>query len=208
MSECTIVSLMPFAVNEDKPGIFPNRYSIDASDTQLPVVATVKDAFYYIYLDDSRGSIKVPVPAKQVAKAIVDDFIQGQLEVNNNASPALFWVDGKLNTDEIKIKHSAILEDVKYKQLNWFTNLCRLADDDWQRYGKHSVISDLQRKAAFFLKWSLKEHPWMNSTVTESRVETVECPACGVKVKKGVIICSACKYIFDQKKYNELKFAL
>jgi hypothetical protein len=201
----TVVSYMPFPINEEKPGLFPPRYHIDASDMKTPSLLKIGTANHFVYLDESRGTLRVPDPSDQVARSICEDYIESQLGVDDDARPALFWVPEDVSAEEIKEKMKIEIARYLLKQKQWFTNVCMLADNDWNRYHQHNVISAFQRQCAKFIGLKQSEHEWMSPLTT---MESNACPACGTSVAKGVIICPNCKLILDKEKAKEFEFAI
>lgn len=187
---CTVVSLVPWEINEFKPGLIPGHFHIARSDSYEPQITYVGESRHNVYLDSSRGSLPVIDPSYQVAESLVKDFIDGQLVVGADQQPALFWIQGKLTIDEIKKNHSTRLKLASMRQKKWFVAICRLADDDWKRYQKHNVVSDNQRTAANIMNYKASDHPWMSmDEVSEQEL----CIHCRVRIDRESNICYNCK---------------
>lgn len=201
---CTVISLVPFEISEEKPGLVPGRYVIRASDTFEPQVLHVNKALHYVYLDETRGSLQVRDGPDEVARSIVDDYIVSQLGIEENARPALFWVPGELSVAQVKLQLSDRLSELREIQQNWFVNIARIADNDWARYHQHNVISNFQRKAAQLIGWRPEEHEWMSDKVI---LKPVKCPSCGNVVEIGTVVCPACRCVLDEEKHKSLTFA-
>jgi len=201
---CTVVSLVPFTIREEKPGLIPSRYFIPASDSIVPQILHVGPAMHYVYLDETRGNLQIRDAANEVARSLVQDYAGAQLVVNEDSTPGIFWVPGVHTAKEIEEKYSEQLVEVKIKQRKWFTLICRLADDDWNKFHQHNVVSDFQRRVATILGLNPEEHEWMNP---EIKIATVTCFACGSPVGLTIAVCPVCRCILDQDKYNKLKFA-
>jgi hypothetical protein len=203
---CTVISIVPFVIDETKPGLIPNRYVIPAAtkDVQILHVGT---AIHYVYIDETRGSLQVRTPSFEVAKSIVNDYVNAQLGISEDAAPGITWVNREITTDDVKKDPQLKIElaRLKIRQNNWFTAICKIADDDWTRYQKHSVISDFQRTAAETLGWDNTKHPWMKIPVME--LKSAKCPACAMSVSENSIVCPNCKCILDNEKYSKLTFA-
>lgn len=206
MSTATLVSLVPFPITEEKPGLIPNRFHIDPSDCVIPSLLHVEDAAHFIYLDEERGSLRVKDDAEQVARSLVYDYTSAQLAVTENAGPGMFWVPGKLKLKDIEEDFAHKIIEASERQKRWFTIICRIADDDFAKYHQHNVISDFQRIAATFLGLNPKEHIWMNLK-EEVRVEKVDCFGCGTPVNLNIAVCPVCTCILDEEKYAKLNFA-
>lgn len=203
--KCTVVSLVPFELLESKPGLIPPAFLIEASDGVTPTLLHVGNSLHYVYLDDTRGSLPVRGPSDVVARSIVTDYIESQLGVGDNARPGIFWVPGEWNLAEVNIKFKDRLEEAKRAQENWFINCCRIADDDWNKYHQHNVISNSQRKMAVMLGWDPKQHEWMApKSVTDA--SSAKCFACYSPLNNPEqMVCHVCKAVL--KKSDELTFA-
>lgn len=201
---CTVVSFVPFRLKEDKPGLVPPYFLIKESDTIDPQVLHIKKALHYVYLDDTRGSLQVRDSPDEVARSVVEDYIGSQLRVDENSRPGLFWVPGKWSAAEVKIKFKDKIAEVLKKQNSWFVQICRLADDDWNKFHQHNVVSDFQRKAAHLIGWRREEHEWMNAKSTEG---SKTCPSCSMLNAPNIVVCPSCKCILDPEKYKTLTFA-
>lgn len=201
---CTIVSIMPIPLSEQKPGLIPGYFTLEASDGKEPRCLVIKDARHNVYIDDTRGSLSVRDAADEVARSIVEDFIAGQLCISDGVHPGLFWVIGEFAPKQIKEQFSSELTEAKIAQQRWFIEICKMADDDWNRYHQHNVISDSQRKAAELLGYNKESHEWMAPSLV---MASQRCPACGFVVSAGIVVCSNCRCILDAEKYKTLQFA-
>jgi len=204
---CTVVSFVPWDLYEEKPGLFPGKYKIPKSDTKTPsLIYVYNKSFHYVYLDDTRGSLLARDPSDEVARSIVSDYINSQLGLSEDAHPAIFWLPGWLKTEEVMLANRA--ECVKHlsAQNKWFSNLIKIADDDWQRYHKHTVISDFQRTIADIMNLNLDQHPWMSATTAMAEeVLTKECIGCFSKIDPRAKVCPVCRVIQGEQK--DLVFA-
>lgn len=200
---CTVVSFVPFDIREEKPGLIPPRFFFPASDMKTPTLHHTGTANHFVYLDESRKSLQVRNPADVVAKALVDDYINSQLGIAEDAQPAFYWIEDDLTAEEVlkdKIRVFKALRDQK----KWFLNVAMVADNDWNRYQQHNVVSDFQRKCAEHIGWRSEQHRWMSPISTLSNAT---CPACLQSVPKDIPICPNCKCILDKEKYESLTFA-
>ena len=201
---CTVVSIVPYPIRETKPGLIPNLYEIEASNGIDPHVLHVAHAQHYVYIDDTRPQLLVRDSPDEVAKSIVYDYKSSQLAREDGIEPGIFWVIGKHSVEEIKKNFSKELADARISQQRWLLALCKIADDDWQRYQKHTVISDTQRTAARILKLRAYEHPWM---AIEQSVEADRCPNCSIPLGKGQAVCHNCRAVIDATKAKSISFA-
>src|SRR5437762_9776268 len=159
MGNATLISIVPFAISEFKPGIYPGTFDIPASKNEIPEVLVIGDSVYHVEIDENR-TITVKCQAADVAKAICEDYIVSNLAYSEeaNAAPGLFWASGIYDTAKIYSELKNHLEEAKERQKQWFIRLVRLADDDWEKTRQHKLISDMQRFAAKSLQL---ERPWI-----------------------------------------------
>ena len=201
---CTVASLVPFDIREEKPGMIPNTFFIPASDMKMPQVLVVGTGRHYVYLDQDRGHLPVRTPANEVAASVVRDYTTSQMKVGPDAQPALFWVPGEVSQREIFEARKDEISEALKRQVRWFTLVCQQADDDWQKYHRHTVVSDIQRRMAQILGWNPESHEWMAPNLTSVGLR---CPACGTLAMMGASVCSQCHCILDPEKYKTLQFA-
>jgi len=201
---CTVVSLLPFPLAEFKPGLIPGIYNLPASNGEVPSVLVVGDAKHNVYIDETRGSLGVRDASDEVARSIVEDFLAAQLGVGDGCHPGIFWVAGSWTAGEIAQKFSSELLQAKIAQKRWFIEVCKIADNDWNRYHQHNVISDFQRRAAELLGYTKESHEWMAPSLV---MASQKCPACASSVAQGITICPNCRCILDKDKYSKLEFA-
>lgn len=201
---CTVVSLVPFEIREEKPGMLPNSFYIPASDMKFPQTLRVGTGRHYVYLDQDRGHLPVRTPSTEVAASVVRDYVTSQAKVGIDAQPALFWVPGEKSGTEILKEYNDFVISALAKQNRWFTLVCQQADDDWTKYHRHTVVSDIQRLMATILGWNPDQHEWMakNATAVGSH-----CPACGTLLPLGAAVCSSCRCIIDSERFKTLQFA-
>jgi len=199
--DITVVSLLPWAVCEIKPGLIPEVYQIPAAGKDKPAVLHIKDGRSNLYVRDGK-TYPITHPAEEVANALIEDYVSAMLQTSEDARPAIFWVMGHLKPEEVLAKHKAEIEAVKYKQGKWFMALIRLADDDWERTHQHKMITDIQRHAARSM--GLLTKPWMQNIEPE---EFVRCAACSTLVNVEAAICPNCKFVTNPAKAKELGLA-
>lgn len=200
MPKATVVSICPFETIEQKP-IAKGYFKIPAAPKDDFVVLVIDESFYNIRLPATDNHIKVPVPAHHIARSIVDDFRGSVVESSDNAGPGMMWFDGELTKTEVKLKFKNELELMKNQQEAWFVNLCKRADDDWNRFHQVGLISDHQRYAAKYLNynpdWLINYNP---------KEGFVDCPACYSKIDSRAIKCASCGAILNKEK--ALQFGL
>lgn len=204
MSKSTLVSIVPFPIAEMKPGIYPGFFELPASRNNNPECLVIGDSKFFVEIDENR-TITVWVPSDKLAQSVVNDYITSNLAYSQekNAAPGFFWVEGELTSEDIVKKFSTtLLEQAKRRQSNWFEELVKMADDDWEKTRQHKFISDMQRHAAKSMKL---ERPWLITPNIDSGL--VACIACQSLISPNAIICPSCKMIINMEKYKQLQFA-
>jgi hypothetical protein len=206
-SKATVVSIVPFPIDEEKPGLIPGSYHIDASLNEEPICLTIGDSFFYVYIDADRGNLRVPAPSYQVAHSICFDYISAQLEAAESCHPGIFWKNGLWTPKRVKEEAKEELAMARSAQFNWFTELVKRADDDWQKYRAHYAISDTQRYALRAVDpENSKDREWVLAIKPDKEVSQV-CPACGSEVPDTAIICRFCQFVLNADKYKTMSFA-
>jgi hypothetical protein len=207
---CTIVNLLPYSITEEKPHMLPSAFTIPAgiknSDgTVTPGIFHVLDGIHYVpnpLIDEGKpgSSIKQTTPAREMARSICEDYNCAHVATDEGSEPGLFWVEGRLDADEVLEYNKEQYDHRLARMKNWFRNLIALADADWQKNKNMMAVSDLQREAARFLG---VQKEWVDYVA----VETLNCKFCTTPVPLGAIVCPNCKNVLDAKKYEEMKNA-
>jgi len=209
-AKATIVSILPMKLHEFKPGVYPASFNIPKAnfDKKEIVVVHVYDGIRYQYIGElNGGSIQHQVPALQIAQAVVNDYVEAKMccfnaeEVENSAKPGLLAFDGVYRPDEVRTKFKYETDLLFTQQNNWFLNLVRFADDDWQKYQNHKIITDEQRLAANCLKL---ERDW---NIDVAKAAYIKCSFCQTSISVAAIICPSCKEIVKPEAYKKLKDA-
>lgn len=204
MSKCTVVSIVPFLIEEQKPTLVPGKFVIQPAKNNIPQVLVVSDSFYHVYIDQDRKPIKQIAPAATVARSIVEDYCNAQLGVEQDKNPGLFFIEMELTSSDVMRNHAPRLAVAIEEQKRWLISICQIADNDWQRYHQHNVISAFQRTAAEIIGWRAAEHPWMSPATT---MKSNPCPSCKLTAVEGTVVCSHCKCILLPEEYKKLAFA-
>jgi hypothetical protein len=199
MGKATVVSLFPFEVNEEKPGVYPGRFLIAKSVKDEPQVLQISDGHTFYYDIDAKA-IKVPILAESLAESIVYDFCSSFISYAPDAGPGLFWLEGVWTPNDVKTKAAEKLSSIRDRQIEWFRRICRLADDDWARYGVHKAISDLQRFAADYLGL---DRPWSRKI---EQLAMATCPACRQIIPSDALVCHLCRTIVKPQEYTKAGF--
>ena len=206
----TVISVVPFEIIENKPGIYPGTFTVPASKDEVPQVLNVGESIYFVETSEPGRSITVRCSPNEVARSIVEDYLSSNLAYSSElqAAPGVFWVMGKFSQTEILTKFSKEIETAKKWQLNWFRRLVEMADDDWEKTRQHRTISDMQR---FACKAMGLNRPWIiaqQETYGQTIAQYSKCPACQSNVLKEAIVCSSCRCILNIDKYKSMKFAI
>lgn len=207
MDSASVISIVPIKIRERKP-MLPAEFNFEPAKLEAPFILHLGKGINDIYVGEGRGHygadrtvIRVPIDAEVVAEAVVTDWVDVQYGVvPPDAIPGLFWLPGLVTAE--KLKDSPEIKLANERQLNWFKNLVKLADDDWNKYRQHKTISDIQRYAAGYLKL---ERPWLLDTEIVQALS--ECPSCFEKVHPRAIVCAHCRFVLDQPRYDAAQFA-
>lgn len=206
MDKCTLISIFPLEINEDKVTIEPGKFHIPAGTYENPSLLVIGSSSWWKDYDIDQPMLEITNSSIQVANSIINDYCNGMLGCNmGDTMPGLFFVLGEKNIMEIKMSYKTKLDEVKAKQDNWYRILVKLADSLWARTsGNPLAIWDVMRIAARSL--GLNDKPWLKDFV---QAELVHCVACGGMRNPTYPICPSCKHIDkDHPLASELKFAV
>lgn len=199
--EATIVSVCNFPIGpEYKPGLFPNDYVIPAATEDNLGIVVVTDGWTDVPQLD-RKSIRIVVPAAEIARSIVQDWKVAQLQIGPGAQPGLFYVEGAYSEDEILDNCEEMLRVARSEHIEWARRLVKMADDLWALKPMHVQISAGMINAANYLKL---DRVW---TRTPSPEDSRNCPSCTTKLPAATVVCPQCNVILDEDKYQNFKFA-
>lgn len=203
--KATVISLVPFEINETKPGLFPGAFRL-APSKNSPEVLVIGECFHRVYIDADRGFMRVRDPSYEVAEAICHDYINSQIAISPNAYPAITWKPGVWSKEKVQKELVVELTRLRECQDNWYIELVKMADDDWEKTRQHWAISDTQRHAARAL--GLVNKPYLINPPTAEAVQVVErCKACGSPINPSIVVCPHCRCILDSERYKKLVFA-
>lgn len=206
----TIVSIVPFVIEEDKPGIYPGHFVIPASVDESPQFLHVGESIYHVEVDEDR-TVTVKCPPTEMARSLVEDYVKATLAYDERleAQPGIFWMFGKISKMDLMNNNDLLerLETAKRQQYNWFKRLIEMADDDWEKTRQHRSISDTQRYAAKALK---QDRPWIVSldSIAKQVVDnSASCPVCKSRISTEAIVCPQCKAILKLEEHKKFQFA-
>lgn len=201
----TVISILPVAIRETKPGLIPATYAIPAVKDPAKEVETlvVARATFPVYIDEHRPALVVPEPSDRVAFAICRDYRVSMSHVIPNISePGLFWIKGALSSRDVLISKDAELVEAlriaREMQIEWFKLLIVEADDYWNKTHARRAISDIQRRAASFLGL---DREWNIDMEVSDSLST--CKFCKEQIHPEAIICGHCQGILNMVKYKE-----
>lgn len=212
--KATVISILPWKLYEHKPTVYsstlPARIPAADFDKKEVVVYHLADGVRRQYVpgfpqeNDPRSIVHYPVPALQIAEALVNDYIQAKdcvyLGDESPAIPGLQAFDGVYDIIELKTRFKDDLESLFDRQNRWLLSLVQKADDDWQRYHNHKMLTDEQRIASKCLHL---ERDW---NIDVSKAGQVRCPVCQSHVAISAIVCSFCRAIINPEKYKNFSF--
>lgn len=206
MDKCTIVSIFPREITEEKLTVYPNRWTIPAGTMENPGVLVVGSSSWWKDYDFEQPLLEIVNSSIQIADSVIKDYCNGMLGCNmSDSMPGLFFVLGEHSAIEIKLKFKKKLEEMNEKQNNWYRILVRIADSLWSRtQGNPLAIWDEMRLAARSL--NLNDKPWLKDY---QQAELTRCNACGGMRNPLYPICPVCKSIdMTHPEAKSLKFAV
>ena len=196
--KATVVSLFPLEINEAKPGLYPGYFVIPAAPLTGLSWLVVGDAVYY---QETKNDIvtTVKTPFHVLAESIVGDFMRSHIgRIVEHAEPGLFWIPGAYRSeDEIRSRFQVQVQSAEKRQLRWFEELVKIADDTYSRTRRHTSVSALQRLAAQRLG---VQRPWVVRTNDSENT----CKFCKAEVPYGAVKCPTCREIIDMAAYREM----
>jgi len=198
----TVISILPVEVNESKPGLVPGEYHIPAVKDPARgfELLHVVRATFPVYIDENRPALIVPTPSDTVAASICRDLkISLSYYEAGVSEPGLFWKFGIINRADVGAKVGPELDRARIMQIEWFKRLVDAADDDYQVYKTHRVISPLQRLACGFL--GLKK-VWDTDREVTEHLAMSKCKYCRGEIDSDAIICRHCRGIQDVRRYE------
>lgn len=205
----TLVSTLPFMLTERKPGLIPEYFEIPAAPRGHIALEVINDCYHLMLIplsDEKAPPVSIPDFGEKVAQSIIQDYIQASLgadftPLENGAVPipGMFWVEGKLNKEEVLSRYSDRVKIALGNTKAWFQRLIIIADDDWKKFHQHKMITDTQRKACKYLEL---DREW-NFDVFEQKINL--CWACKTSLHPDAIVCSGCKAIINKEAFEKRK---
>lgn len=204
----TVISLLPFALMEEKPHMLPAVFRVPAAEKGDIAILHVDEGIHYIpnpLVDEGKpgSTFRQVTSSAEMARSIVDDYRTSHISLGEGAEPGLFWVEHRLTKEEVKKYHADKIEEAKTKMVAWFNNLCSLADADWQRNHNMMAVSDLQRAAA---KWLGIKREWVEFMISTGNL--IACPYCKAQIAGDSIKCFNCKEVVNVEAYKAMQKGL
>lgn len=196
LDKCTVVSIYPREIDENKPTISPGRFIIKPGTFDNPSILVVGPSSWWREVDLEQPLIEIPNSSIQVAESIVKDYCNGLFACNmDNAMPGLFFIPGEHTVMNIQKDYKGALIKARDNQNRWYEELIRLADAFWSRTnGNPLCISDDMRLAAREMARFNKD--WMTD---HQAFEMVRCVACGALRNPKFPICGSCHLVVDKE---------
>lgn len=199
---CTVVSLLPIELHEDKPFMLPGTFIVPAAKYGDIAFLHVEEGIHYIpnpLVDEGKpgSSFKTVTPPSEMARSIVEDYVSANIATGEDAQPGLFWVEGRLVREEILRFYFNQVAEAKRKQDNWFKNLIAMADADFTKNKNKMSVSDLQRMAARCIGYRAEWVDFAGESVKQ-------CPFCTISIPIDAVKCPNCREIVDRDRYKQL----
>lgn len=219
MDRCTIVSVYPRPIKENKPMVHPSVWEMPAlpvekinTDFNISVVAPTS---WWKEMEDGQPWLEIVTNSMIMADSWIKDYCKMLGVEWGVRQPGLFWVPGKHNKISIQTYKNELtgetfeqlLAKARRLQEEFYKEIVRLADVMWARTnGNPLTISDDARLGAEILGVS-KHKAWMQDF---KAYELSNCKACGHMINPMYPICSNCRAIVNEDRAKELgiKFAV
>lgn len=210
--KCTIVSVYPNAIVEEKPTLLPGHFRIEGAKQDDFEILVVGSSSWFKEMEPGQPFQEIHAGSMVIAQSFIRDYNNALLGSSSDAVPGLFFVPGAYTkktilsyvSDDLKT-FDMLIKEARERQNRWFRELVRLADIMWARTnGNPIAISNDARMAAELL--SLKDKPWMQDF---QALEKSNCKACGFLINPAYPVCPNCKSIVNEQKAKEigLRFA-
>lgn len=199
--ESTVFSIVPFELHEFKPGILPGYFNIPAClDDTKPQRVVVGPSTWLVTVGGQKQPLRIGQPSFEIARSIVQDFLDGQLFIDEESRPGICWIQGNISLADF-IKRPEYLA-IRQNQRNWYVLIVKKTEEDWLRYHNYKVVTDQARFAVRAL--GLETPEWM--TVEEVGLTFNKCPACSTMNDPANAICTNCNCVLNKEKFEKLTF--
>lgn len=192
----TLISVCPFELNEPKPTCTPAEFHINAAQPDDFEILVIGKVWVDRYIQSPSGegvNERFLEDSMVVANAIIRDFAQAQLVGihNSDCQPGLCALEGEYTKAEILKNHKPKLDEARSRHKRFCIELVKLADDDWQKFRQHRMITDRQRQAALYLRLT---RDWM---IDPDEIMNIKCPYCKTSIAGDSIVCNNCTQVVD-----------
>lgn len=197
---CTVVTLLPYEITEEKPHLFPGVFDLPAAPKDGFSLFYVGESVHFIPdAFDEKRNYRQLTPPYEMARSICEDYNCAHIGLTPNAGPGLFYLHDRLSKQQIldNKESKTLLEFYRERQKRWFHNLVAMADADWEKNHNRMAVSDLQRIAAQSLG-VVKD--WVSIAIQEQ----MSCPFCRVMIAVDSVKCANCKEVVNVEAYNKL----
>lgn len=200
---CTVVSLLPYSLDEEKPHMLPSTFKVPAAKYGDIAILHVEEGIHYIpnpVIDEGKpgSSFKTITPPAEMARSIVEDYVGAMICLGEEAKPGLFWVEGRLTREEVLRYYFTEVKEAERMQINWFKRLIAMADADFTKNKNKMAVSDLQKIAARCLNYRAE---WIDFTGELAK----NCPYCTSIVAFDAIKCPSCNEVINRERYEAMK---
>ena len=198
MSVATVVSVVPFDIEERYTGMRPNVFRIPAAKPNEIEILVIPDGFNLKYIDADRGTIEIPKDGMEIARSLIHDYTLSHVLATDKMCPGMFVIAGEYTKKVIEDKFATQIKAARERQEAWFKLLVKEADDTWRKFGQHKMITDTARKAATLLNL---RRDWVDPTSMHL------CPVCQEQVSSLAIVCKTCNAVLKPEEYSKIQFA-
>lgn len=202
--KCTIISIFPKEITEQKWTIEPGIFNIPKGSVENPSLLVVGPSSWWREIDEEQPLLEIPVGSIQIADSIVKDYVNGLVGfIPDFALPGLAYVAGEQNLPSIKKSFQHVLDKMKNYQTQWYRELVNITNTLWARSnGNPLCISDDARLAAKELV--LSNVDWMRDFAA---MGMIRCMACGNLRNPEFPVCMHCHNVdMTHPRAKELSF--
>lgn len=207
--DCTIISTLPFRIEESRPGLYPSRFVLGAAPRDSVSSLMVKDGYHYVPSNnDKQPLIPVTDVGEKICKSVIDDFVSSCPEVMTEPNsdgiipkPGIFFVNGAFQQTELPGKFKLETEKAHKQTLAWFERLVKEGDVQWAKLQHPKAVMDIQKMAALYMGI---DRPWSQKLTDMIQIL---CTMCRSKVNKEAVLCPNCKFILKPEKFKAELFA-
>jgi hypothetical protein len=201
LDKCTIVSIYPKRIYDNKPMIFPGLFMMEPAKANDFEILVIGPSSWFKEMEEGQPYLEITSSSMVMAESFIKDWCAQVGVEYGSKMPGLFYVPGSHDKNSIKALHQDKLDQAEIRQKEFFRNLVAIADVMWARTnGNPLVISEDAKLGAQYL--GLTDKPWIKDfQATELRA----CLACGEFINYRFPVCRFCKAIVNPELAGELK---